>query len=535
MDTLLKRLNRIGSGAYAKIYNIVDPREDDPKSNVLKRNFSEPNIDFCFNLRELDILARLRGHPFIVKLNKVSFDQPFRPEQPLTPTKNGESKDDNVHFFLESMLMSTKGFFSESERSEGYYLQINILTCQLLLAVEYVHAKGITHRDIKPDNILLGENSHHGGECGIFLRLADFGMSKPLSRNFPSTPGCVTALYRAPEIVMGIDYDHKSDMWSVGCVLFEMIAGTPFIRTDTNKDTVIYRDIIANLPNEPNEGMLADMWNRSKVPRMNPISIRPLPRQTLEERSGISAQEQQWFDAISPNNTHNFFGLMNSLLTIDPLQRPSATDSLNSPLFDPMRAYINTVHQRHPVVADNFTITIVACNERSWVASIVAGIVNNAEEHKWYSHRIIFHSISLFDRYLAWADTHVTKNTKPSDSVGTFHSTKDVGLYYFVCLYVSYKYFLSITSINYSWKEFVSPIYTTESIIMQAKAIEENIIENVLEYKLYNLNIIEIPEQRGYALDTNLVSVLLQGYLKIHETFTGRCTVDEMFNAIMPS
>jgi serine/threonine protein kinase len=393
--------------------------------------------------------------------------------------------------------------------------------------------KGITHRDIKPDNILLGENSHHGGECGIFLRLADFGMSKPLSRNFPSTPGCVTALYRAPEIVMGIDYDNKSDMWSVGCVLFEMIAGGPFIRTDTNKDLIIYRDIMSNLPNEPDENVLIDMWSRTKVQRMSSSGIRPMARQTLEERTGMPMSERTMFDTISPNNTMNFFALMNALLCIDPYQRPSATEALNMPFFAPMRSYIDTVRERNPIVPDKFTTTIIRCNERTWIASIVAGIVNKSEEHKWYTHRIMFHSISLFDKYLAWADRNVPKNTKPSDSVGMFHSSKDVSLYYFVCLYISYKYFLSIESVNYSWNEFVTSAYATNDMMMRAKVIEEHIIEKVLEYKIYNLNMIEIPEQRGFTLDANLIQIMLQGYLKLHETFTGTCSIDELFDAIV--
>ena len=59
------------------------------------------------------------------------------------------------------------------------------------------------------------------------LKLADFGMARALSGAALATTHCGSPLYMAPEILRNQDYDSKADLWSVGCVLFQMLTGTP--------------------------------------------------------------------------------------------------------------------------------------------------------------------------------------------------------------------------------------------------------------------------------------------------------------------
>ena len=128
-------------------------------------------------------------------------------------------------------------------------------TASLLLALEVVHGLGYIHRDIKPDNLLIGCDGH--------LRLTDFGLCKPFDSSLflvagsddaapslqpPSASAGLSAAmkstwnfkrrtlayssvgtpdYIAPEVLRKVGYGPEADLWGVGCVLFEMLCGFP--------------------------------------------------------------------------------------------------------------------------------------------------------------------------------------------------------------------------------------------------------------------------------------------------------------------
>ncbi|MCB9469245.1 MAG: protein kinase [Candidatus Obscuribacterales bacterium] len=97
----------------------------------------------------------------------------------------------------------------------------------LAQALDYAHEQGIYHRDIKPSNIILFET-----ESGIDLRLIDFGIAKVkevsgLSLLYQEKTLAGTPLYMAPDTVRGLDYDRRSEVYSLGCVIFESLTGQP--------------------------------------------------------------------------------------------------------------------------------------------------------------------------------------------------------------------------------------------------------------------------------------------------------------------
>lgn len=89
---------------------------------------------------------------------------------------------------------------------------------QIVKAVEYCHANGIAHCDIKLENILLSKNGS--------AKLADFGFAKSREIEAESDEFCGTLPYSAPEVIQGIEYNtRKTDMWSMGVVLYVMLFG----------------------------------------------------------------------------------------------------------------------------------------------------------------------------------------------------------------------------------------------------------------------------------------------------------------------
>ncbi|XP_071946341.1 serine/threonine-protein kinase 36-like [Antedon mediterranea] len=104
--------------------------------------------------------------------------------------------------------------------------QVRSIACQLVSALYYLHSHRILHRDMKPQNILLGKDGS--------VKLCDFGFARAMSINtlvLTSIKG--TPLYMAPELVEEKPYDHTADLWSLGCILYELFVGTPPFYTNS--------------------------------------------------------------------------------------------------------------------------------------------------------------------------------------------------------------------------------------------------------------------------------------------------------------
>lgn len=151
--------------------------------------------------REILIMQRLR-HPLIVQLRSVKLGA--------------------THIFLHLECLSFPLRCLLSRGAITVRKRMSFLR-DILTGVEYCHSMQIIHRDIKPENLLFGREG---------LKLSDFGLSrtallsetmKPESLSY--TPGMVTIWYRAPEVLKGEAYSCLVDVWSVGCVAYEMANG----------------------------------------------------------------------------------------------------------------------------------------------------------------------------------------------------------------------------------------------------------------------------------------------------------------------
>jgi serine/threonine-protein kinase len=114
---------------------------------------------------------------------------------------------------------------------------------QVASALDAVHATGLYHRDVKPANVLVGEDEESGA---LRCRLTDFGLSKhPSQDSSPLTSAGFfvgTCQYVAPEQILAKELDHRVDVYSLGCLLYECLAGEPPF-TRPREEQVLYAHI----------------------------------------------------------------------------------------------------------------------------------------------------------------------------------------------------------------------------------------------------------------------------------------------------
>jgi eukaryotic-like serine/threonine-protein kinase len=209
----------LGTGAVGAVYRATDLQSG---QMVALKQWHAGSIDQQVHgrfLREAAVLDAL-DHPGIVKVI-------------------GHGFVDGVPYVALEYL---DGETLESLVTQGKPLEPSLafeITRQALAAVAYAHERDVVHRDLKPENIFLAKN----GTAAVQVKILDYGLAKFMQPAHDPTKGVAltmtgmimgTPLYMPPEQAAGSSVDLPVDVYALGCVLFEMLAGRPPFLAETN-------------------------------------------------------------------------------------------------------------------------------------------------------------------------------------------------------------------------------------------------------------------------------------------------------------
>lgn len=313
VPTRYSNLQLIGNGAQGNVCSAYD--------NKLQAIVAIKKLKYPFSsaaqaqrtFREIAVM-KVCKHKNVVKILEI-----------LTSEKNlKEFKD--VYIVMEYVEMNLDKVIKDRSK-EINFDQISYITYQLSCGIKYLQTLGILHRDLKPENIGLTRN--------LEVRILDFGLARISSNNTDNhnhTPYVVTRAYRAPEVILSWKgYNKALDVWSLGCVMGEMLLSGPMFGAGVNSDELeLYIDIVRKI-GPPNEE-----WFDGLAPSIK----RLLQRKTSEvqnETDQFSARLSQLAQGLAdttPEQVEDFMNLLMCMLTLDPQLRVTLDEILEHPFLN---------------------------------------------------------------------------------------------------------------------------------------------------------------------------------------------------------
>jgi len=200
----------IGKGSFGKVLLVRSKQNSELYAlKALQKDMIRRREQISHTKTERVILEKM-NNPFIVSLKYA-----FQTEENL--------------YLVTEFLQGGELFYHLRKERKFSEEKMRFYTCQIILAIEYLHKHKIIYRDLKPENILIDQEGN--------IKLTDFGLSKIINNeNNRAYTICGTPEYLAPEILMQKGYDKSVDWWSLGALVYEMLVGvSPFKTKDSNK------------------------------------------------------------------------------------------------------------------------------------------------------------------------------------------------------------------------------------------------------------------------------------------------------------
>uniref|UniRef100_A0A0E0JCW7 Serine/threonine-protein kinase PRP4 homolog n=1 Tax=Oryza nivara TaxID=4536 RepID=A0A0E0JCW7_ORYNI len=201
----------------------------------------------------------------------------------------------------------------------------------LFIALKHLKNCKVLHCDIKPDNMLVNEAKN-------VLKLCDFGNAMLAGMN-EVTPYLVSRFYRAPEIILGLPYDHPLDMWSVGCCLYELYTGKVLFPGPSNNDMLrLHMELKGPFPKKMlRKGAFTmqhfDQDLNFHATEEDPVTKKAVTRMILNIKPKDIGSLISNFPGEDPKMLSNFKDLLDKIFVLDPEKRITISQALSHPFI----------------------------------------------------------------------------------------------------------------------------------------------------------------------------------------------------------
>ena len=289
--------NEIGHGAFGEVLLAIV--KETGEKVAIKKVFQ----DRRYKNRELPIMCELH-HP-----NIVEFKSYYRSK--AEKCKEGEYF---LNCIMEYVPKTLSNLINQNKKQNKIFddIILKLLSFQMLKCIGYLHSLGICHRDIKPQNILIDPADYT-------LKLCDFGCAKHLVKTESNISYICSRFYRPPELIVGATkYTTQVDVWSIGCVIAELVTNKPIFpgKSATNQLVEIMR-IMGTPTNDELKTMNGKVTNNSK--------LKNFPKVTWSEYFKGKKDDKLYID------------LVENLIVYEPSKRLSPYQALCHPYFDELK------------------------------------------------------------------------------------------------------------------------------------------------------------------------------------------------------
>jgi serine/threonine-protein kinase PRP4 len=240
---------------------------------------------------------------------------------------------------FEPMAFTLRQLTKKFGKDEGLALSAvrYYLRC-MLIALYNLKKEGILHADIKPDNILVSESA-------TVCKLADFGCAFPVTEN-DLTPYLASRWYRSPEVILGLPYDFATDMFGLGCLLYEIATGRVLFQGSSNNEMVkMFQEAKGRFPKKMlSRGLFASKHFDSNIRFLHRVTDEATKQNYVREliftnptRNLKAEILEAYKDEPDQAQVLQLHDLLEQMIVLDPKKRITCEEAIRHPFLQPLQ------------------------------------------------------------------------------------------------------------------------------------------------------------------------------------------------------